>query len=266
MSLHPLLEPPSPRTPAPPLVAGRLRAHLGLMRLDHSVKQIFVTPGILLAMVLSNTHLSPALFLRFVLGLVALTLVASSNYVLNELLDAPFDRMHPTKCLRPAACGRIHERLAWFQWLLVGIAGLILAASIAEGLLFSCLALWLMGCVYNIAPVRTKDIPYLDVLSESINNPLRFLAGWYMVTTTLTPPMSMLISYWMIGAYFMSLKRFSEYREIGPEVARLYRRSFEVYTPEVAAELGGVLRVGQHALLRGLHHAATGWSWFLRFP
>jgi hypothetical protein len=34
----------------------------------------------------------------------------------------------------------------------------------------------------------------------------------------------------MLGAYFMALKRFSEYREIGCESAILYRRSFEFYT------------------------------------
>jgi len=30
---------------------------------------------------------------------------ASSNYVINEMLDAPFDRLHPTKKNRPSACG-----------------------------------------------------------------------------------------------------------------------------------------------------------------
>ena len=38
--------------------------------------------------------------------------------------------------------------------------------------------LWVMGCIYNIPPVRSKDLPYLDVLSEAVNNPLRMLAGW----------------------------------------------------------------------------------------
>jgi 4-hydroxybenzoate polyprenyltransferase len=87
-----------------------------------------------------------------------------------------------------------------------------------------------MGCAYNIAPLRTKDIPYLDVISEAINNPLRFCAGWYIVTFTIIPPVSLLIAYWMLGAYFMTLKRFSEYRQIGPEQAGWYRKSFRHYT------------------------------------
>lgn len=61
---------------------------------------------------------------------------------------------------------------------------------------------------------------YVDVLSESVNNPLRMLLGWFMVTSVLVPPVSLLICYWMAGCYLMALKRFSEYREIGdPEVA-----------------------------------------------
>ncbi len=52
----------------------------------------------------------------------------------------------------------------------------------------TAIALWIMGCVYNIPPLRTKDQVYLDVLTESVNNPLRMLLGWYMVTSVLVPP------------------------------------------------------------------------------
>ena len=41
----------------------------------------------------------------------------------------------------------------------------------------AALALWVMGIAYNVPPVRTKEIPYLDVLSKSVNNPLRLLLG-----------------------------------------------------------------------------------------
>ena len=49
----------------------------------------------------------------------------------------------------------------------------------------------------------------------------------------LVPPLSLLMCYWMIGCYFMALKRFSELREIGDRgVAGSYRASFKRYTPE----------------------------------
>jgi decaprenyl-phosphate phosphoribosyltransferase len=210
-----------------------LKAHLRIARLDHSVKQVFILPGIVLAMALSATHLSWGMVGRICVGLVAATLIACSNYVLNELLDAPFDRLHPTKKNRPAALGKVHFGWGYAQWLLMMAAGLALASTISLGFLFSAMTLWIMGCVYNISPVRSKDLAYVDVLSESVNNPLRFCLGWYIVAGSGLPPMSLLLSYWMLGAYFMALKRFSEFRQIADwQVAASYRRSFRYYSQE----------------------------------
>ena len=44
------------------------------------------------------------------------------------------------------------------------------------------------------------------------------------------PPASLLLSYWMVGCYFMGLKRFAELRAIDdPERAAAYRKSFAHY-------------------------------------
>jgi hypothetical protein len=99
--------------------------------------------------------------------------------------------------------------------------------------MLSLLALWVMGCVYNIPPIRSKDLPYADVLSEAVNNPIRMLAGWFIVTSVTIAPASLLLSYWMIGCYFMALKRFAEYRNINdPARAAAYRTSFRYFTTE----------------------------------
>jgi hypothetical protein len=93
------------------------------------------------------------------------------------------------------------------------------------------IVLWIMGCVYNVRPIRSKDYPYIDVLSEAINNPLRMLVGWFIVGTDIIPPLSLLVSYWMVGCYFMAIKRFAELRHIGNrEQAIAYRHSFSYYT------------------------------------
>jgi decaprenyl-phosphate phosphoribosyltransferase len=211
---------------------GGLAPYVSLFRLDHSIKQIFVVPGMVIAASLTDTAPSVGLFLRIAVGLAAVVAVASSNYVLNELLDAPFDRLHPTKCFRPAAQGSINIPLAYLQWIACAVVGFLLAEQVSVEVFLSVLSLWIMGCFYNIPPIRMKDIPYLDVLSESINNPIRLCVGWYIVSATVVPPVSLLVAYWMLGAYFMALKRFSEYRQIGCEPAMRYRRSFEFYTEE----------------------------------
>jgi len=69
-----------------------------------------------------------------------------------------------------------------------------------------------MECVDNIPPLTSKDKPYLDVLSEAVNNPLRLLLGWYGIGIRLIPPVSRILAHWMIGTFFMTVKRFTEYR------------------------------------------------------
>ena len=74
----------------------------------------------------------------------------------------------------------------------------------------------------------------MDVLSESVNNLIRLLLGWFLVTETYQPPISILIGYWMAGAFLMATKRYAEYRMIGnPEQAGLYRKSFLYYNEKL---------------------------------
>jgi len=199
------------------------------MRVDHWVKNVFVLPGYVVA--LAAGGLSEGLHLdRLALALLAVGLVASSNYVLNELLDAPFDRHHPDKRHRPVPSGRVSTAWAWAQWLALGAAGLAVAWPLHPGVGWALVALWGMGLVYNVPPVRSKEQPYLDVLSEAINNPIRLLVGWYAVAPSGIPSGALLASYWFVGAYFMALKRFAELRELDdPERAARYRRSLGWY-------------------------------------
>jgi decaprenyl-phosphate phosphoribosyltransferase len=214
-----------------PTLAERVKAHAQIMRLDHSIKNIFVIPGIIVPLsILRTPLLSPALDRSILIGFLATTLIACSNYVLNEVLDAPFDRLHPKKQSRPAAQGLVIVPLAYLQWIVMMVGGIALALMISRPFALAAGALWLMGCLYNIEPFRMKDKMYLDVLTESVNNPLRMLLGWFMVTAVLVPPASLLICYWMTGCYLMALKRFSEFREIGDvQIAGAYRRSFRYY-------------------------------------
>ena len=66
---------------------------------------------------------------------------------------------------------------------ILSILGLSLANLLGNAFLSSIrLALLVMGVLYNVRPFRTKDRIYLDVLSESINNPLRLMLGWAAVS------------------------------------------------------------------------------------
>lgn len=171
--------------------------------------------------------------IAFLLGLSFLLTwaISTANYVLNEIVDAPYDIHHPAKRHRPLIRGEIKK--APFILLGIGItaAGFTLAiAFFSCSFVLSLLALLAAGFIYNVKPVRTKDIPFLDAISESANNPIRFLIGWYAFAPQhYFPPVSLLVTWWSFGNFLMTAKRLSEFRLLRDKAAD-YRLSHKRYS------------------------------------
>ncbi len=207
--------------------------YISIARPDHWFKNVFMLGGVVLAAFYSPESIGSFPFMALVFGLASACLIASSNYVINEVLDAPKDREHPVKRLRPVPSGRVKIPVAYAEWIGLGIIGCLIAGMVNVPFFLSAAALWVMGLFYNVRPFRTKEVPYLDVISESVNNPLRLLMGWFVITPSIVPPVSLLFAYWMVGAFFMASKRFAEYRMINdPQAAAAYRSSFSHYNEE----------------------------------
>ncbi len=209
--------------------------YLKVARVDHWLKNIFIVFGHAVAVVLVlNLEVTGDVITNALLSLIPACLIASANYILNEILDAPFDKLHPTKKDRPIPAGRVKLSILWAMFggcIVVGFALAFLWFSnpgywIALGLLL------LSGLVYNIQPVRLKDRAFLDVIAESFNNPIRLWLGWYaIVETTAQPPASITLAWWCFGGLLMTGKRYAEYRFIdNKELSGQYRKSFQVYS------------------------------------
>lgn len=209
-----------------------IKDYIYILRIDYWAKNIFVLPGFALGIVLSDVEVVETVGL-LVIGLLSVCFTASANYVINEWLDAETDRHHPEKKHRPSVEGRVKGRYVFLEYVVVACIGIGLASQVGVEFLYTALVLLIMGVLYNVRPFRTKDRVYLDVLSESVNNPLRLLLGWFIVIHGVLPPSSIILAYWMGGAFLMAVKRYAEYRFIGnPETAGLYRRSFLFYSEE----------------------------------
>lgn len=209
-----------------------MKKYIKIARPDHWVKNAFILPGIVIAFLLTDYSISVSQFvMRFICGFIATCFIASANYVINEWLDAEFDKFHPTKKYRPVVSENMKFSLVMLEYAICIVLGVVFSLLVNTPFLVVELILLFMGVVYNVKPLRTKDIVYLDVISESVNNMLRLLLGWFIVSDSLIPPSSILIGYWFAGAFLMATKRFAEYRMIGdPEKAGLYRKSFKYYT------------------------------------
>jgi decaprenyl-phosphate phosphoribosyltransferase len=210
--------------------------YLKVLRPDHWLKNVFILFGHLVAIALLPAEVPQSaleLASRIVLSLVPACLIASANYIINEILDAPFDRMHPTKRLRPVPAGTVSVPILWAIMAAITMAGFALAACwFNAGYVISLGLLLLSGLVYNVEPFRLKDRAYIDVIAESFNNPIRLWLGWYaLLPSNSFPPLSIILAWWFFGALLMAGKRYAEFRFIG-DARRSgdYRRSFHVYT------------------------------------
>lgn len=182
--------------------------------------------------------------------------ISTANYVINEIADRPFDAHHPSKSRRPLVLGEI--RLGPFAAIGIVLIAVGLgpaALFFSRSFLFSLAGLFAAGIIYNVKPVRSKDIPFLDSISESANNPIRFLIGWFaFAPPDLLPPAALLLSWWAFGNFLMVAKRLSEFRFL-KEKAGDYRSSHKRYTK--ASLLAGMILSAAVCLAGFLYFAAV---------
>ena len=101
---------------------GSPKAYLKALRPHQWLKNLLIFVPMLAAHELTAETLA-----RSLLAFIAFSLVASSVYLLNDLLDLSADRAHPRKRYRPFASGDVP--LAHGTWLvpLLSLAGFALA-------------------------------------------------------------------------------------------------------------------------------------------
>lgn len=209
--------------------------YLKIARPDHWLKNVFILFGHVVAVVLMPQvwYGVPTLWTA-AFSLVPACLIASANYILNEILDAPFDRLHPTKKFRGVAAGLVKVPILWAFKAALIVAGFSLSlAFFNTGYTLALAMLLASGVVYNIPPVRMKDRAWWDVIAESFNNPIRLWLGWFALVPWPGPwpPVTIVLAWWCFGALLMTGKRYAEFRFIGDrEKSGLYRKSLGYYT------------------------------------
>ena len=215
------------------MVIGRMYNYVSMMRLDHWHKNLFVVPGILAAWKYFEMDLGDfGVYIPAILAFLIACLASSVNYIVNELLDAKFDKFHPVKKDRPAAKGDIRPLFAVL--LAFGLLTIVLILSLhflPKAFTYTLIAFWISGLIYNVPPLRAKDIAFLDTVVESVNNPIRLALGWFCYTPNVLPPSSAMMAYWCLAGFMMTAKRFAEYSVFDDNHSRInYRKSFGVYT------------------------------------
>lgn len=171
------------------------------MRPHQWVKNVFVLAPVVFAQDLFDL----GRVARALIGFACFSLLASSVYILNDLMDVEADRAHPVKKNRPIASGAVSEGTAKVAMIVLA------AASLAGGWFLSpwFLVVSLGYLANNIAySFGLKRVAYLDVLSLAAGFELRVLAGAF---AALVPPSAYLLVVTFLLATFLGLgKRMHE--------------------------------------------------------
>jgi len=95
-------------------------------------------------------------------------------YILNDLVDAPQDRLHPDKKNRPIASGAVTPRQAIVALLLVLGGGTALAGYLGVDVLALCLLYFTVNLFYSFS---LKQIAIVDITTIAVGFLLRVFAG-----------------------------------------------------------------------------------------
>jgi 4-hydroxybenzoate polyprenyltransferase len=181
---------------------------------------------------------------------LALGLVASSTYLINDILDAPDDRKHWSKCNRPIAAGLLPLPIAWAAAAIGMTAGFALATWVSQLALVVMLVYVGLTLSYSLG---LKRLPLVDGLVLAILYTLRLGLG---VAAAEVPPSPWLFVFSMFLFTSLSFaKRYTELDRSGVARGQTIRgRGYRaedtplVLAVGVAAGLGAVIIMVQYII------------------
>ena len=155
-----------------------------LLRVNQWTKNAVVFAAFFFALGDQNQSLTLWLCWKSALAALAFALVSSAVYILNDLKDAPKDRLHPVKRLRPIASGEVSAPAALSVVAVVLAVGLWGSWQIAPRLFAVTSAYFVMQLAYTFG---LKKISLLDVMIIAVGFVLRAIAGAEAVRVPISP-------------------------------------------------------------------------------
>jgi decaprenyl-phosphate phosphoribosyltransferase len=167
----------------------------------------------------------------------AFTAASSGVYLINDVMDAERDRLHPVKRLRPIASGRLPRRVA--VGLAIAALGVALLAGLAIGepRLAGVIGAYVtMSLLYSFG---LKHVAGAELLVVALGFVLRAIGG---AVATHVPPSAWFLAVCSLGALMVAIgKRYTELSVLGHEAA--------AHRPVMRWYRQWMLRTGQRAAM-----------------
>jgi 4-hydroxybenzoate polyprenyltransferase len=140
-----------------------------LLRINQWVKNLFILLPVFFGM-----HFDKFLNYQLIVGFLSMSFIASSVYIINDIVDKKNDSLHPKKKKRPIASGAVTINVAIMVMGLTVSTAMILAFLVDLKVLFIVLSYFIMNLLYCF---WLKRIAIVDVIVIAIGFVLRVVIG-----------------------------------------------------------------------------------------
>jgi 4-hydroxybenzoate polyprenyltransferase len=172
--ISPAVEPPTLRR------GSTLRALAETLRPQQWVKNGFIFAALIFSQSLTRWDRCR----QVLLAALVFCVISSATYILNDILDAPEDRHHPVKKLRPIAAGRISATTAGIVGVILGCGGLLEAWELGRRFFIVVVAYLAVNALYS---TFLKRVALLDVFIVAAGFLFRVVAGGLVIRVPISP-------------------------------------------------------------------------------
>lgn len=182
--------------------------YLKALRVNQWVKNLVV----FVAAIFSGNLFVGKILYQSLYAFILFCLLSSVSYVLNDIIDYPYDRKHPIKRNRPIASGKISIGEATFIVFVLSLFTLIMALFFSIKLFFLAFAFLLLHLFYSL---YLKRFPVVDIFAISFSFMMRAFAG--EVATGFHISIWLLLSIFFGSLFIATVKRHAELLKHGAE-------------------------------------------------
>lgn len=180
------------------------------------------------SLIFNGELFNPGLFVNTVYAFAIFCLISSASYILNDLVDLPFDQKHPQKKMRPLASGKLSIQDATFALLILVILSISLGLSIRVSFGLLVFVFFILHVAYSLV---FKKHMLFDIFMIALSFMVRLFAG--EMITGLHVPIWLMLTTFYFSLFIASVKRHSEFINQGIKTRQVLKN----YTNEMLSFL-----------------------------
>ncbi len=198
-----------------------MRKYLKLARVHQYVKNIFIiAPLFFSGHITDMSKLLPCL-----LGVLCFGFISSVIYIINDIKDVHFDKLHPKKCLRPIASGAISVKKAIAFAVVLFVLAVVFSAVLFIKTPYSALYAGVYFVLNLLYTYKLKNIPIVDIAILAAGFMIRLLYGATIIDIQVSNWLYLTV---MSISFFLAIgKRRNELKNVDSSGAT--RKSLQMY-------------------------------------